>query len=60
MVPIGIERLTQFRRADDLRGDIVAAMHHVQVHVAVETLQGMVDEEGGGAADFRRAPHYFL
>ena len=44
VVPIGIERLTQFRRADDLRGDIVPAVHHVQVHVAIEAFQWMIDE----------------
>jgi len=60
VVPIRIERLAQLRRADDLRGDIVTAVHHVQVHVAVETLQWMTDEQRGGAADFRSAPHYLL
>jgi hypothetical protein len=44
VVPIRVVGLAQFRRPDNLRGDVVPPVHHMEVHVAVETLQRMANE----------------
>jgi hypothetical protein len=41
MCSINVVGLAQLRCANDLRGDVVSAMHHVEMHVAMEALQGI-------------------
>ena len=41
---IDVVGLAELGGADDLRGDVVPAVHHVQMHVAVKTFQRMFDE----------------
>jgi len=36
---IDVVRLSQLGGADDLRGDVMAAVHHVQMHIAIEAFE---------------------
>ena len=44
VVSIRVVVFAQLGGSDNLRGDVMAAVHHVQVHVAVKTFQRMFDE----------------
>ena len=37
--PIDVVGLAELGGADDLRGDVVSAVHHVQMHIAIKALE---------------------
>lgn len=54
MIPIEVEGLAQLGRSDDLGGDVMPAVQHVQMHVTVKSFEGMFLKQRCRAARFGR------